>query len=180
MNSKSLIVLNRKLAFIYNHPELWEKLEKFCIKLKDEWWKEVCKDCQILEERKKKRTEENRKRHELIWAQQKEAKEKVQMKKAEIERQNIDKYRKMQFSDLLKNYLSLYFVVWICCKGNTDDYRLLKIMKREVSEFRSQSEQEELNNKVQKLKKLTEPLFQENWVFNKFNRIISWTLGRYQ
>ena len=177
MNTKSPIILDRKLAFICDHPELWEKLEKFCVKLKDEWWKEFYRGCQI-EERKKKRMEENRKRHELMWAKQKEAKEKVQMKKAEVEAQNVDKYRKMKFSDLLKKYLSLYFVVKICGKGSCDDYRLLKIIGREVSEFRNQSEQEEFKNKVQKLNELTAPLFKENGLGDNFKKLISRILGK--
>lgn len=180
MSTKSLIIFNKKLAFIYNHPELWEKLEKFCFKLKDEWWKEVYKDCHVLEERKKKRMEENRKRHELMWANQREEREKALKIKAKIEAKNIDRYRKMEFSALLKEYLALYFFVKICVKGNSDDSHSLKIIEREVSEFRSQSEQAELKYKVERLNRLSATLFKKNWLCNKLKRFTSWILGRHQ
>ncbi len=108
------------------------------------------------EKKKEKRMRENKKRHELMWAKQKalkqEAKEKAQMKKAQDKAQKVDKYRRIEFSALLKDYLNLYFLIKICGTGSSGDYQLLNMIKREVSEFRNQPEREEFNIKVQKLK----------------------------
>jgi hypothetical protein len=125
-----------------------------------------------------RRAEEYKKRHELMWARQREAREKALKIKAKNEAQRIDKYRKMEFSALLKEYLALYFVVKICVKGSSDDSHFLKIIGREISEFRSQAEQEELKNKVERLNRLSATLFKGNWLCNAFKKVTSWTLGR--
>ena len=115
-----------------------------------------------------------------MWTRQREAREKALKIKAKNEAQRIDKYRRMEFSALLKEYLALYFVVKICVKGSSDDSHMLKLIGREVSEFRSQTEQAELKNKVERLNKLSATLFKINWLSNVFKKITSWTLGRCQ
>ena len=157
-----------------------DDLDQEFIRLNDDFKIRLTPQQQKEQERKNKLLEERRQRHELMWAKQREAREKALKLKAKNESQKIDRYRKMEFSVLLKEYLALYFVVKICLKGNSDDSHLLKLAGLEVSEFRSQSEQAELKNNVERLKRLSATLFKNSWLCIAFKKVISWISGGHQ
>jgi len=64
----------------------------------------------------------------------------------------VEKYKKMGFSKLLEDYLTLNFVNYFFGKKSPNDGQRMKIIEDEVFKNRSEFEQEELINSVKKLK----------------------------
>jgi hypothetical protein len=64
---------------------------------------------------------------------------------------SIKSYIAMEPSDLMKEYLSLYFIVEIYCQSSIRDCQELDIMECVADRFWSQQEQEEFNKQVWEL-----------------------------
>jgi hypothetical protein len=150
------IDLRPQIYFIYYHPSVWKKFIRFCNKLSDEMHEKYQRELRIKEAKNKRRMTKSRKCHERMWAREsalrKKKEKERQLRKAQFEKDNVDKYHKMEFSTVLKDYLDVCFISRICGKGSMDCFKLLKIIEREVAEFRSQTEQEEFKKKVHELK----------------------------
>jgi hypothetical protein len=143
-----------ELDFIRNSPELFGKVDRYCSQLIRGWHEQYQDLLQYKKKSLQQTLDEGKRYTELVRLKKEANAERMKLRNAQHKAEVIERYRKMKFSDLVRNYLEYYMRVRICHTSIIPDIEteLLNIIEQEVKEFRSQAEQEELNNKVNQLK----------------------------
>ena len=146
--------LELELNFIRQDPDLLRKVEKYCSQLIREWHEQYHEMLKYKKELLRKALEEGERYNDLVRLKKEAIPERIKAKDAEYKEELVEQYRKMKFSDLVKDYLGHYMRVKISHTSMVPDIETaqLNIIEQEVKQFRSQAEQEELNNKVNQLK----------------------------
>ena len=146
--------LELELNFIRQNPELLSKVERYCSQIIREWHKQYHEMLKYKKELLKKALEEGERYNDLLCLKKEAITERIKAKNDEHTMKIVERYRKMNFLDLVKDYLEHYMRVKISNTSMVPDIESeqLNIIEQEVKEFRSQAEQEEFTNKVKQLK----------------------------
>jgi hypothetical protein len=143
-----------ELNFIRQNHGLLIEVERYCSHLIQKWHEQYHEILKYKEESLKQTLDEGERYNELVRLKREAIAERIKAKDAEYKAKLVEQYRKMKFSDLVKDYLGHYMRVKISHTSMVPEIETehLNIIEQEVKEFRSQAEQEEFNSKVNKLK----------------------------